>query len=338
MAPNKIDYPPRLRLAQLPTPLQYLPRASKRWGLGKRLWVKRDDLTGSTLTGNKVRKLEFFAAHARDNGFDTLITCGGLQSNHARATAGVCAQLGLHCHLLLRGEHAKDEGNTLLDLLFGADITVVPSERYHDALNDLLDEIAETERAHGRKPLVIPTGGSNGLGIWGYIAGAEELAGDLNHAGIERASIVAATGSGGTQAGLTLGMALQGRADPVVGVAVCDDAEWFNRKVEQDIAEARALWPQLPQASARPTTLDQYIGPGYGVADPEVYDLIAELSRLEGLVLDPVYTGKAFHGLVSELALGGLDYGDDIVFVHTGGIFGMFPHAQALRGALDRRR
>jgi len=337
LTPTELAFPPRLSLARCPTPLQLLSRASERWGQGSRIWVKRDDLTGSTLTGNKVRKLEYFAAHALEHGFDTLITCGGLQSNHARATAGVCAQLGLHCELVLRGDQPEDSGNTLLDNLFGAELRAVPRSAYARGLDALLEDAAEAQRSRGRKPLVIPTGGSNGIGIWGYIGAAFELADDMKAQGLDGAAVVTATGSGGTQAGLTLGMALADTGSEVIGMAVCDNADWFNTKVLADVEEARNLWPSLPKVSVLPHTVDDYIGPGYGVADPEVYSLIAELAALEGLILDPVYTGKAFYGLISEMAEGRFGRDQDVVFVHTGGIFGLFPHYQELRRALDRR-
>lgn len=304
-----------------------MQRASQKWGQGKRIWIKRDDLTGSTLTGNKVRKLEFLAAHARAEGLDTLITCGGIQSNHARATANVCAQLGWHCELVLRGSEVTPEGNTLLDALFGAELTVVPPREYGRSLPVLLESAAERQRARGRRPMIIPTGGSDGHGIWGYFAAAEELAGDMAEAGIERACVVAATGSGGTQAGLTLGMAHFQPQSTVVGFAVCDDAGWFAEKVRQDISHAQALYPQLPQPNYRVETNDQYIGEGYGKASANVYQRIVDLARVEGVVTDPVYTGKAFYGLTEELKNHRLTDIQDIIFVHTGGVFGIFPHA-----------
>ena len=202
-------YPRKIDLASTPTPLQYLERASTKWGCGHRLWVKRDDLTGSTLSGNKVRKLEFIAAHAIDNNCDTLITCGGVQSNHCRATAFVGAQLGLDVHLLLRGtEPAERDGNLLLDHLAGATVNHYPPQQYVREIDDLFVQWQTHYAENGRRALAIPTGGSDGIGVWGYIAACEELVVDFQRAAIEQAHIVTASGSGGTQAGLTLGAAL----------------------------------------------------------------------------------------------------------------------------------
>ena len=332
---NNIQLPERVDLARCPTPFQLLTRASKRWGAGRRIWVKRDDLTGTTLTGNKVRKLEFFAAYAKARGIDTLITCGGLQSNHARATAAVCAQLGWHCELVLRGKTAEPSGNTLLDKLFGADIQVVEAPHYQRHLAELLEQTAERHRLLGRNPLIIPTGGSNGIGIWGYIAAARELLTDFSHQGITDAAVVTATGSGGTQAGLTLGMDMASANIDVIGIAVSDDSTWFNKKVIDDIEEARKQWPDLPALRRNPITIDDFVGPGYGRAGTEIYALIAELAALEGVVLDPVYTGKAFYGMLELIKNNQIGAHQDIVFVHTGGIFGLFPHHQQLAGLLE---
>ena len=323
-----LQYPRRLSLARTPTPLQYLERASAQWGAGKRLWIKRDDLTGSTLSGNKVRKLEFIAAHALDNGYDTLITCGGLQSNHCRATALVGAQLGLQVHLLLRGrEPASSEGNYLLDQLAGANISCYNAKQYFGELDALFEQWQAHYAQQGRKALAIPTGGSDGIGVWGYIAACEELASDFEAAGIHAANIVCASGSGGTQAGLTVGTALSGLPATVWAVNVCDDEQYFVDKIAADIADWRARYPEVPAVNAQARVLDGYVGAGYGKASPEVFALIHDLARLEGVVLDPVYTGKAFHGMLRELERGRFDGCDDLVFVHTGGIFGVFPQA-----------
>jgi D-cysteine desulfhydrase len=329
-------YPRKIDLAHTPTPLQYLERASQKWGRGHRLWVKRDDLTGCTLSGNKVRKLEFITAHAIDSGYDTLITCGGVQSNHCRATALAGAQLGLGVHLLLRGDEPADrEGNLLLDHLAGAVVNCYPSDYFVKNIHTLFRQWQAHYAAQGRRAIVVPTGGSDGIGAWGYIAACEELAADFRAAGIEQAHIVTATGSGGTQTGLTLGVALHQLPATVWGVNVCDNAQYFLDKVASDTADWRRLYPDVPGVVIEPRVLDGYVGPGYAVADPAIYELIAELGRMEGLVLDPVYTGKAFAGLVAEIAGDRFEGCRDIVFVHTGGIFGLFPqrHGFTFTGA-----
>lgn len=324
-------YPRKTDLAQTPTPLQYLERASQQWGNGHRLWVKRDDLTGCTMSGNKVRKLEFITAYAIDHGYDTLITCGGLQSNHCRATAFAGAQLGLQVHLLLRGEQPLDkDGNLLLDYLAGAAVSCYPVKQYVQEIDQLFSGWQQHYAAQGRKALAVPTGGSDGIGVWGYIAACEELARDFESADIERAHIVTATGSGGTQAGLTLGVALHQLPATVWGVNVCDDEQYFLNKVKHDAADWRQRYPGVPAVDFEPRVLDGYVGQGYGVASPEIFKLIAELAQLEGLVLDPVYTGKAFAGLLAEIAAGRFEGCRDIVFIHTGGIFGLFPQRGGL--------
>ena len=328
----KLSYPRRISLARTPTPLQALERATARWGNGHRLWIKRDDLTGCTLSGNKVRKLEFITAHAIDEGYDTLITCGGLQSNHCRATAFAGAQLGLSVHLLLRGEApAEADGNLLLDQLAGATVSCYPKRQYVAEIDALFQHWQQHYAKLGRKALVVPTGGSDGIGAWGYIAACEELRADFAASGIEQAHIVTATGSGGTQCGLTLGAALHDLPATVWGVNVCDDEQYFLDKVAADTADWRRRYPGVPAADTRTRVIDGYVGQGYGIASPQVFALIAELAALEGVVLDPVYTGKAFAGMLAEIAAGLFQGCRDIVFMHTGGIFGLFPQRAGLQ-------
>lgn len=331
-----IKYPPRNHYAQSPTPLQPLDRLCEALGLNARIWIKRDDLTGCHLSGNKVRKLEFLVAQAQRQGADTLITCGGVQSNHARATALVAAQSGMNCHLLLRGEApAQADGNLLLDQLAGAKVSFYPSHSFEAKIGSYFAQWREHYQSRGSRAYCIPTGGSNGTGLWGYIACAEELQAQLNAQGIVAERIVCATGSGGTQAGLTLGMALCGSQIPVTGIAVCDNSEWFNRKVSEDCRGWLEAFPELAAENCAaagiavgdltPHTLDQYIGPGYARADQPVFETIKLVARTEGLILDPVYTGKAFYGLLQELTHGEWRDARDVVFVHTGGVFGVFP-------------
>ena len=302
--------------------------------------MKRDDLTGSALNGNKIRKLEFIAAHALEGGFKTLVTCGGVQSNHCRATALVAAQLGLGCHLVLRADDGPEQntGNFMLDQLAGATFEILSTKEWTSQLKAIYARLELEFAEAGRPALMIPTGGSDSLGVWGYIAATEELRGDLNDHGIQRAALTLATGSAGTQTGLTAGVAMFDLPLDVVAYAVCDDADWFNLRVARDWQESLARWPQLPRIDLVPKTRDHSVGPGYGLADAPVYELIAELTRLEGVVLDPVYTGKAFHGLLADLREGFYRDVDDIIFVHTGGVFGLFAHEPQLMSAASAAR
>ena len=331
-----IAYPARLQLALTPTPLQLLQRLSKEIG-GPRIWVKRDDLTGAALSGNKIRKLEFSLAQALAQGCDTVITCGGLQSNHCRATAILCAQLGLQCHLILRGETQPPyDGNLLLDHLCGAEVRTFPVERYQKHLNQLLRETADELRRAGRNPFVIPTGASDGIGLWGYVAACAELRADFAQHAIQPRHIVCATGSGGTQAGLTAGVALNAIDASVWGVAVCDDETYFINKVRADLRDWKNRWAgachlmafDIEQLPIR--VIDGYVGPGYAKADAKVFETIKRAARTEGLVLDPVYTGKAFHAMLCEIERGRFAGSDDIVFIHTGGIYGLFPQREQI--------
>jgi D-cysteine desulfhydrase len=318
--------PPRLHLAQLPTPLQYLSRLSERFN-GPRIWVKRDDLSGSVLSGNKIRKLEFNLAQALAEGCDTVITCGGLQSNHCRATALLCAQLGLKCHLLLRGQQTGSaDGNLLLDQLAGAEITYYPPAQFQRELNTLLLACQTAYAKTGRKAFIIPTGASDAIGVWGYVQACAELKQDFARCEIDPKHIVCATGSGGTQAGLTAGVRAYGIDAQVWGVNVCDDEAWFIKKVNADLLDWQKRYKtgiNLDSLSVK--VIDGYVGPGYAQADANIFNCIADVAATEGLVLDPVYTGKAFFGMLDQLQKGRFDGAEDIVFMHTGGVYGLFP-------------
>lgn len=327
-----IVWPERLSLAQTPTPLQPLDRLSNQLA-GPRIWIKRDDLTGSHLSGNKIRKLEFTLALAMKSGADCLITCGGLQSNHCRATALIGAQLGLPVHLVLRGSIREDvsDANLLLDQLAGANISCYPSEVYQTKLDKLLLDCAKHYRQKGFTPHIIPTGASDGLGVWGYLSATEELQRDFKLHQLQPDWIVCATGSGGTQAGLTLGNVCLGLGSKVLGIAVCDDAQYFQEKISTDINDFLACFSDrlvLPtlDLSREIHTNDIYIGEGYAKVSADVLETIHFVARTEGIVLDPVYTGKAFHGLLKEIQNGNLSRTKDVVFIHTGGIFGLFPY------------
>jgi D-cysteine desulfhydrase len=296
------------------------------------VWIKRDELTGLEVSGNKIRKLEFCLADAQEQGCDTIITCGGVQSNHCRATAVLGARLGFKVHLLLRGEPAEHaQGNLLLDQLAGAEITYVPASRWseHQAMaKSLQDQYQQS----GNSAYFIPVGASDAVGLWGYIAACQELQQDFEREGLQPDTIVCATGSGGTQGGLLVGARMMNLSARVLAFNVSDDAAYFEHKIREDVT----LWKQrykteFDLADLDITTLEGYLGPGYGAAGPEVFATIRELARSDGIFLDPVYTGKAFHGMVTELnkgASGRLAGAAQIVFIHTGGLFGVFPQNQ----------
>lgn len=305
-----------LPLARLPTPLHALPRLSD--ALGLEVWVKRDDLTGLGLSGNKVRKLELLLADAVARGCDTVLTTGGLQSNHARATAVACRQLGLEPLLLLRGDaQGAPDGNLLIDRLLGATVRTCTPEDYRRR-DTLLAAWADEVRADGRRPYIIPEGGSNGLGSLGYVRAAREL---TAQAPVDFDGVVCAVGSGGTLAGLARG----GLDAPVHGVAVCDDRPTLAARVRAISAEVDALDPSAPplgQEGAAWEVVEGYQGAAYGVASAEVWDTLMLAARTEGLLLDPVYTAKALHALRCEARAG--RWRGRWLFWHTGGAFGLF--------------
>ncbi len=336
MAPSSTD-PPRVRLARLPTPLHPLDNLSARIG-GPRIWIKRDDLTEGPAGGNKLRKLEFSMGQALAEGADVVLTAGAAQSNHCRQTAFAAARLGLRCHLALRGSppSGAPDGNLLLDELLGAAVTWVDDDAFDD-LPAVFAEVGEPYRAGGRTPFCIPVGASDEIGAWGYVEAAGELAGDLDRLGIRAGHVVAAVGSAGTHAGLRIGAARYGLDAAVVGISVSRSTPELDERIDDLADRWRRRYRQPADIDGDGSeVLDGHVGPGYGLAGPEVHDTIRRVARLEGIVLDPVYTGKAFHALLREIAAGrfggpgGGDGAGDVVFLHTGGIYGIFPHREQL--------
>jgi D-cysteine desulfhydrase len=331
--------PPRIDLARTPTPLEPLCRWSEK--TGALLYVKRDDLTGAGLMGNKVRKLEYAMAAALAEDADTVLTCGGAQSNHSRATAIAAARLGLKCRLLLRTPDPQNppplEANSLLDRLVGAEITWITPDDYKNR-NTLLAEQADKVRKTGGRPYIIPEGASNPIGAWGYIRAAAELASQLGEMNVDTpVTIVHATGSGGTAAGLILGVKLSGLNARVTGVNVCDDRSYFI-KVIGDICDQTIADYRLNVSLNRDTDveiIDGYVGRGYALSQPVELELIRDVARAEGIILDPVYTGKAFFGLTRELEKDRDCLGPRIVFIHTGGMFGLFAKTSELIPLLE---
>ena len=331
MIPTELK-PPRLQMANTPTPLQFMERLSRKAGVP--IYFKRDDFTGSELSGNKIRKLEFLMADALAIGADTVITCGGAQSNHCRATALAAARAGLDSLLLLRTEDPEHppaaDGNILLDALAGSSIVWITPDEYCRR-----DEFFEREalrlKSAGRTPYIVPEGGSTALGAWGYALAIEELVVDLEHLDggeLRPTTVICAAGSGGTTAGLALGARMFGAPLRVVGVNVCDDRDYFVNIIDGICREFDHTWPMAAIAGIPDYEIvDGYVGRGYALSRPEELAAIRDLVRLEGVVLDPVYTGKAYCGMQAELARDRNRFGKRIVFVHTGGLFGLFPVA-----------
>ncbi len=315
------DAVPRLGFAHLPTPLEALPRLSQHLG-GPRLLVKRDDQTGLATGGNKARKLEFLAATAQAQGADTLVTGGAVQSNHSRQTAAAAARLGLHCVLVLRGDppSAVPHGNLLLDRLVGAEVRFVQGP-----LTEALPATVEALREAGRRPYLVPYGGSNAVGATGYVAAMEELMAQLQ-ARTERVDYVLfASSSGGTQAGLVVGARALGFEGQIIGISVDQPAADLRAHVAQ-LANATAAHLQLAHTftAGDVNVNDAYVGAGYGVMGELERHAIHTLARTEGLLLDPVYTGRAFGGLLDLIDRGALEQDATVLFWHTGGTPALF--------------
>jgi D-cysteine desulfhydrase len=325
--------PPRIPLAQLPTPLQRLDRLSR--DLGRNIWVKRDDLTHHSCSGNKIRKLEYLLAEAVNAGATHVITAGAVQSNHCRATAIAASSLGLQSELILRGaQPATSEGNLLLSELVGAHCHFVDRETWRQ-LPDVFQLLETSLRGQSQTPYSIPIGGSNPLGVWGYARMMGELKQDLQDAGIDAAHVVSAVGSGGTYAGILAGIGIHELTHrcSTTGILVSDDKAYFDEKVSSDLARWTADYENsadLPSANFD----DRFIAPGYGRANPEIFQLIHSLAKQEGLFLDPVYSGKAFFGMLQRMKEGLIEE-DDVVFVHTGGLFGLMAQSDGLARELS---
>jgi D-cysteine desulfhydrase len=310
--------------------------------LGVELYIKRDDLTGTELSGNKVRKLEFVLADALAKGADIVLTCGGAQSNHARATAIGATKVGLRSRLILRtpdpSHPPAPEGNVLLDRLAGAEIVWITPEEYRRR-REIFDREVTALKREGHTPYVIPEGASNALGTWGYIRAAEELKKDiapLPGGKTQGVTLLNATGSGGTTSGLILGARLHGLKARIVSINVCDDRDYFVKAIG-DICEEAISTYKLGISFSRDRDIeiiDGYVGRGYALSQPEELHLLLELARLEGIFLDPVYTGKAFYGMIQELKKNPGTFGKRIVFLHTGGIFDLFARTTELTSIL----
>jgi len=318
---------PRVPIAHLPTPLEEMPRLSEALG-GPRLFVKRDDQTGLATGGNKARKLEFLVADALEKGADTIITAGAVQSNHARQTAAAAARCGLRSCLVLSGQSPdRWTGNLLLDELLGADIRWA-GERDRA---QVMKEVAEEMTRLGRCPYVIPVGGSNPVGTAGYVEAMVELMAQLAERDLQLDRIVFPTGSGGTQAGMMVGAKALGFAGQIEGVSVSPAKDVLKARLEELVAEIAAfLGLDLSFASQDFIVHDDYLGEGYARMGPPEREAIRLAARTEGLLVDPVYTGRALAGLIDLIRRGVFGPDETVLFWHTGGAPALFAYADEL--------
>ena len=327
---------PRVSLAHLPTPLEHLPRLSEYLG-GPQIYVKRDDCTGLATGGNKTRKLEFSMAAALDAGADTVITVGAVQSNHVRQTAAAACKLGLGCEVLL--EHRVDDpsddylnsGNVLLNRIFGANLREYPAGTDFDAE---MQAVADEVQANGGRGYVIPGGASNHIGALGYVNCALELINQATERGLVIDHLVTATGSAGTQGGLIVGLQAMNAGIPLLGIGVNAARDEQEQKVF-DLACETADYIGVPGVVAREDVVANcdYVGDGYGIPTDAMNEAVMLLARLEGLLFDPVYSGKALAGLIDLVRSGHFSAADNIVFLHTGGSAALFAYAGDLQTA-----
>jgi len=322
------DHLPRIPLGHLPTPLEELPRLTRALG-GPRLFIKRDDQTGLATGGNKTRKLEFAVADALDQGADTLITMGGVQSNHTRQTAAAAARCGLRCVVVLRGhEPAVWNGNLLLDHLLGAQV-VFSGDRTREAV---AEEVASQARAAGSRPYLIPVGASNAVGAAGFVAALEELDAQAKERALRVDRVVFASSSFGTQAGLCVGAKAVGFRGQLAAIAIDSRRDELQAGVAAiATATIRRLGWEMAFGPAEVVAYDSYLGGGYAVMGEPEREAISLVARSEGILLDPVYTGRAMAGLIDLIRTGAFGKDETIVFWHTGGAAALFAYADELR-------
>ena len=322
---------PCLQLGHWPTPLEPLRNLSAELG-GPTIWVKRDDCTGLAVGGNKTRKLEYLMGDALARGADTVVTFGAVQSNHARQTAAACAKAGLTCHQILSRSVANDNpgyesnGNVLLGNLLGAKQHIVDVEDTRDLTRSLLADL----KAAGHEPYIIPAGGSNAQGALGYARCAEELQQQCMELGINLDCVVHASSSAGTQAGLLYGLAQLGCQPRVLGINVYhDDPGQLQQRVAALLEDLQQEFGHAESAPPAVEVNHAYLGDGYGQPTAQCLSAIRMAASLEGLLFDPVYSGKALAAMIDQVTLGNLQKFDDVILIHTGGSPALYVYEQA---------
>jgi L-cysteate sulfo-lyase len=331
----KLTQFPRVRITHGPTPLEFMPRMTEALG-GPNLYIKRDDCTGLGTGGNKTRKLEFLMADALKQQADTIITQGATQSNHARQTVAIAAKMGMKCEILLEDRtgskegNYKHSGNVFLDHLFGANVQELPGGT---DMNAAMATLADTLRAKGQKPYIIPGGGSNAIGALGYVVCALEMVDQFNTRGLDVNCVVHATGSAGTQAGLVVGLEGSRSGIPVLGIGVRAPREAQETSV-YNLAVKTAELLGVPGAVSRASVKANcdYVGAGYGIPTPSMVEAVTMMARLEGILLDPVYSGKGMAGLIDLCRKRHFKKDDNVVFVHTGGSVALYGYMNAFEG------
>ncbi len=326
--------PKKIMLAHLPTPVQTLTQLSKKIRMNNKnapmIHIKRDDFSGIEVSGNKIRKLEYSLKEALDQGCDLIITCGGIQSNHCRATAAIGAKLGLRVVLLLRGHgDEKQVGNYMMDNLFGATTHIVSPEDIETSMEALFPKFEDLYRREGYKPYAIPTGASNGIGAFGYRQCMKEILETNKDRSYD--AIVVTVGSAGTYAGLLMGKDAYGYRGDIYGINIAADKGYFTNRTKEIVSEANVYLEEknmVPQEWIK--IIDGYQGEGYAINEAKDFSFIKEIGSIEGLLVDPVYTGKALYGLVKECEKGTFDQYENILFVHTGGIYGLLAKAEEM--------
>ena len=328
----KLTQFPRVHITHGPTPLEFMPRLTEALG-GPNLYIKRDDCTGLGSGGNKTRKLEFLMADAVKHGADTIITQGATQSNHARQTVAIAVKMGMKCEILLEDrtgfkvENYKKSGNVFLDHLYGARVRELPGG---SDMNAAMSAVAEELRADGRKPYIIPGGGSNPIGALGYVTCALEMVNQFNTQDLRVDCVVHATGSAGTQAGLVVGLEGTRSQIPVLGIGVRAAREAQETNV-YNLAVKTAELLGVPGSVKRESVMANcdYVGGGYGVPTPGMVEAVTLMARLEGVLLDPVYSGKGMAGLIDLCRKGHFKKGENVVFLHTGGAVALYGYMDA---------
>ena len=328
-----LDRFPRVQLAHLPTPLELMPRLSEHLG-GPKIYVKRDDCTGLGTGGNKTRKLEFVMADAVEKNADVVITQGAMQSNHVRQTAAASGKLGMDCEVIFEQRVAdpsdpyRNSGNVLLDRIFGARLRNVEKGTDMDAA---MEAVADELRAKGKNPYIIPGGASNTIGALGYVGCALELVAQANSEGIAFDHVIHATGSAGTQAGLIAGLKASNANIPLTGIGVNVPRDQQEEKVFKLAVETAEFLgtPGVVQREDVVANCD-YVGEGYGLPTRKMNEAVMLAARLEGLLFDPVYSGKGLAGMIDLVRKGQFADDKNIVFIHTGGVAGLFGYSDQL--------